>query len=113
MTRRYARAVQVMAEFGIEILQGRHQVRQVLPGTLEDWGEWLESEFRECLHELYDELVCLDERIKGLDHKIDQWWEMYDHERPHSNLGYNIPQEFAESYRNQEKIQANLSQNFA
>ena len=45
--------------------------------------------------------------------KIDQWRAMYNHERPHSRLGYRTPEEFAESHRKEEEKQANLSQNFA
>jgi len=29
--------------------------------------------------------------------KVEHWWEMYNHERPHSRLGYRTPEEFAET----------------
>ena len=62
----------LLAEYGVEIAQGRSQVRRALPGILEDGENGLSAAFRECLGELYEELVRMDERIAGLDHKIER-----------------------------------------
>ena len=45
--------------------------------------------------------------------KIDQWREMYNHERSHSRLGYRTPEEFAAAQQNGAEKQGQLSQNFA
>ena len=44
--------------------------------------------------------------------KIDQWRVMYNHERPHSKLGYRTPEEFVETPQQEGKKQADLSQEF-
>ena len=49
-----------LAEFGLEISQGRHNVRQALPQILGDGGAGeisLEPLFVDCLTGLYDQLV--------------------------------------------------------
>ena len=62
---------------------------------------------QECLNQHW--FLSLDDaRVK-----IDRWREMYNHERPHSQLGYKTPVEFAEAHRKQEEEQTNLNQNFA
>ena len=62
-------------------------------------------------------LECLNQHgFLSLDDarvKIDRWREMYNHERPHSQLGYKTPVEFAEAHRKEVEKQANSSQNFA
>ena len=62
-------------------------------------------------------LECLNQHgFLSLDDarvKIDRWREMYNHERPHSQLEYKTPMEFAEAHRKEVEKQANLSQNFA
>ena len=62
-------------------------------------------------------LECLNQHwFLSLDDarvKIDRWREMYNHERPHSQLGYKTPVEFADAHRNEAEEQANLSQKFA
>ena len=62
-------------------------------------------------------LECLNQHwflsLEDARVKIDRWREMYNHERPHSQLGYKTPVEFAEAHRKQEAKQSNLSQNFA
>ena len=45
--------------------------------------------------------------------KLAQWRELYNHERPHSRLGYRTPEEFAEAQQNGAEKQDQLSQNFA
>lgn len=62
----------LLAEYGIEIAQGRRQVRKALPGILEDGENGLSPIFREGLGELYEELVHLDARVEQLDCKIEQ-----------------------------------------
>ena len=62
----------LLAEYGVEIVQGRSQVRTALPGILEDGENGLSPMFRACLDELYKELIHMDERIAGLDQKIEQ-----------------------------------------
>ena len=62
----------LLAEYGIEIAQGRSLVRRTLPGILEDGENSLSPLFRECLGELYEALVCMDERIEALDCRIER-----------------------------------------
>ena len=62
----------LLAEYGVEIAQGRSQVRQALPGILEDGENGLSPMFRASLGELYEALVHMDERIAELDQKIGQ-----------------------------------------
>ena len=38
---------------------------------------------------------------------------MYNHERPHSKLGYRTPEEFVETLKQEGKKQADLSNKFA
>ena len=61
-------------------------------------------------------LECLNQHwflsLEDARVKIDQWREMYNHERPHSQLEYKTPVEFAEAHRNEAEEQPNLSQNF-
>ena len=45
--------------------------------------------------------------------KVDQWRVMYNHERPHSKLGYRTPEEFVETLQQEGKKQADSSQEFA
>ncbi len=62
-------------------------------------------------------LECLNQHwflsLEDARVKIDRWREMYNHERPHSQLEYKTPVEFAQAHRKQEEKQSNLSQNFA
>ena len=60
----------------------------------------------ECLNQHWF-LTLADARAK-----IDQWRVMYNHERPHSRLGYRTPEEFAEIQQKEGKKQAHLSQKF-
>lgn len=62
----------LMAEYGVVVPTGRAQLRSALPAILEDADNGLSGAFRELLSELYDELVALDERIKGLDRRVQQ-----------------------------------------
>ena len=59
-------------EYGIDIPQGRANVRNRLPLILEDADNGLTPEFRSWLLDLYNELVHLDERITSLDKQIEQ-----------------------------------------
>ena len=45
--------------------------------------------------------------------KLEQWRELYNHERPHSRWGYRTPEEFAETQQNEAEMQVQVSQNFA
>ena len=62
-------------------------------------------------------LECLNQHrflsLEDVRIRIDQWREMYNHERPHRQLEYKTPVELAEAHRNEEEKQNNLSQNFA
>ncbi len=62
----------LLLEYGIEIPQGRRNVRSRLPEILEDVENGLNPLFRELLSGLYEELVHLDKRIAEYDHKIEQ-----------------------------------------
>lgn len=62
----------LLAEYGVEIAQGRSQVRRALPGILEDGENEVSPLFRTCLNELYGELIRMDERIAGFDQQIEQ-----------------------------------------
>ena len=61
----------LLAEYGIEIAQGRHQVRKALPGILEDAENELSPGFREGLGALYEALVSMDARIEQLGHRLE------------------------------------------
>jgi len=62
-------------------------------------------------------LECLNQQrflsLEDVRVRIDQWREMYKHERSHRQLEYKTPVELAEAHRNEEEKQSNLSQNFA
>ena len=62
---------------------------------------------QECLNQHW--FLSLDEACA----KLEQWREMYNHERPHSRLGYRTPEEFAETQQNRAEMQREFSQNFA
>ena len=80
------------------------------PGTPTDnaFIESLNARVRlECLNQHWF-LSLEDARVK-----IDRWREMYNHERPHSQLQYKTPVKFAQAHRKQEEKQSHSSQNFA
>jgi transposase len=60
----------LLLEYGIIIPQGIRYVRQPLPLILEAADNGLSDLFRELLHELYEELVHLDERIHRVEEKL-------------------------------------------
>ena len=65
----------LLAEFGIEIPQGRSHVRAVLPDILGDGGTGdvsLDPLFLEMLSGLYEALVQLEDRVAELDRKVEQ-----------------------------------------
>jgi len=71
--RRTAQANQIrglLMEYGIVIPQGIRHVRKQLPLILEAADNGLSDLFRELLHELYEELVHLDQRLEGLEQKL-------------------------------------------
>jgi transposase len=73
IARRTAQSNQVrglLLEYGIIIPQGIRYVRQQLPLILEAADNGLSDLFRELLHELYEELVHLDERIHRVEEKL-------------------------------------------
>ena len=64
-----------LAEFGLEISQGRHNVRQALPQILGDGGAGeisLEPLFVDGLTDLYDQLVRMDDWIEWLDQRLER-----------------------------------------
>lgn len=63
----------LLAEYGVEIGQGRAQVRRRLPEILADGENGLSGAFRELLQEAYETLVSMDERIAGLEARIARW----------------------------------------
>lgn len=60
---------------------------------------------------------CLNEHwflsLEDARSKIAQWRESYNHERPHSMLGYKTPEEFAKAHQKVVEKRSNLSQKFA
>jgi transposase len=62
----------LLMEYGIDIPQGRANVRNRLPSILEDANNGLTTPFRSWLFDIYNELVHLDERIASLDKQIEQ-----------------------------------------
>lgn len=63
----------LLAEQGIEIGQGRVRVRAALPEMLEDGENGLSGDFRELLQDAYETLVSMDERIAGMEARIERW----------------------------------------
>lgn len=64
----------LLAEFGIEIAQGRRQVRPAIAEILGDGGTDridLPVQFLEVLADLYDELVHIEARVQRYDHRIE------------------------------------------
>ncbi len=73
VARRTAQANQIrglLMEYGVIIPKGISYVRKEIPGILEDESNELTAMFRELLHELYYEMVHLDERIKKVEDKL-------------------------------------------
>lgn len=73
VARRTAQANQVrglLMEYGIVIPKGISYIRKALPSILEDAENLLSALFRELLHELYEELIYLDKRIRTLEQKL-------------------------------------------
>jgi len=71
--RRTAQSNQIrglLLEYGIIVPQGIHHVRNQLPLILEAADNGLSDLSREFLHELYEELVHLNERIDALEKKL-------------------------------------------
>jgi transposase len=62
----------LLHEYGIVLPQGIRQVRSRLPELLEDGENALTMFSRELFADLYDEFRCLDERVAGMERKI-QW----------------------------------------
>lgn len=63
----------LLAEYGVEIGQGRSRVRAQLPAILEDGENGLSMPFRALLGGLYEALVQWDERIATLEAQVMQW----------------------------------------
>ena len=63
----------LLAEYGVEIGQGRARVRARVPEILEDGENGLSLPFRELLRGLYEALVRLDDRIAELEAQIARW----------------------------------------
>lgn len=62
----------LLGEYGLVVLQGIHRLRKDLPELLEDAENTLSFQPREIFHELYQQLVSLDERVRVFDQKIEQ-----------------------------------------
>lgn len=62
----------LLSEYGIVVAQGVRRLRTSLPTLLEDADNGLTVASRELFHELYHQLVWLDERIGVMDGKILQ-----------------------------------------
>ncbi|HIN16739.1 MAG TPA: IS110 family transposase [Gammaproteobacteria bacterium] len=73
MSERTAKANQIrglVAEYGLVAPQHMSPLRQAIPGWLEDAENGLTDRFRSWLHELWNELLRLDQRRKALDAEI-------------------------------------------
>ena len=73
VARRTAQSNQIrglLLEYGLTIPQGIRYVRTQVPALLAATDDGLSDLFRELLHELYEELVHLDERVFGLEVKL-------------------------------------------
>ena len=57
-------------EYGVIIPKGISYVRKAIPSILEYASNELTVMFRELLHELYNEMVHLDEQVKKLEDKL-------------------------------------------
>lgn len=78
VARRTAQSNQIrglLLEYGITIPQGIRYVRTQVPAILEAADNGLSGLFRELLHELYEELVYLDERVQRLEGKLSHLCE--------------------------------------
>lgn len=62
----------LLLEYGIDIPQGRANVRRNLPEILENAENGLTIRFRDALAVLYEELVHLDDRVGWYDKQIKQ-----------------------------------------
>ena len=74
VARRTAQANQIrglLMEYGLIIPQGISSIRKSIPLVLEDAENELTSMFRELLHNLYEEMVHLDARIKTLENTLE------------------------------------------
>ena len=61
----------LVGEYGIVAPTGIHQLRRALPRWLEDGENGLTEDFRVLLADLADDLRYLDDRIAGLDQRIE------------------------------------------
>lgn len=64
-----------LLEFGITIPKGIHKLRQELAFVLEDSENGLTDGTRELLHQLWRDLVALDERIQWINQRLEQYAE--------------------------------------
>jgi len=62
----------LLLEFGIEVAQGRAALQRRLPEIVEDAENGLSERFRGELHQLYEELQHLNERVAHYDTQIEQ-----------------------------------------
>jgi transposase len=75
MTQRTAKANQIrglVAEYGIVAPLSMQALRAAIPGWLEDAENGLTDHFRSLLHEVWGDLVALDDRMVELDQEIKQ-----------------------------------------
>jgi transposase len=62
----------LLLEFGLEVAQGRAALQRRLPEIVEDAENGLSERFRGELHQLYEELQHLNERVTHYDAQIEQ-----------------------------------------
>jgi len=62
----------LLAEFGVVLAPGAHQVRSKLPALLENAGESVPPLALELIRELYEELRLLEQRIAEHDRRIER-----------------------------------------
>lgn len=63
----------LLAEFGLVIPKGLHQVTQALPGILEDAENGLPGAFRTLLQRLAENLKAMDRQVGELEREIGCW----------------------------------------
>ena len=61
----------LLAEYGIVVAQGVHQIRKQLPLILEDAENELSDRARRLFHDLYEEMVALTNKVKQYDVQIE------------------------------------------
>lgn len=76
-----------LLEFGITVPRGIHKLRQQLPLVLEDGDNGLPDGTRALLHELWRDLMSLDERLEWIDRRLGE----YAAQDPRAQLLRQVP----------------------